>query len=56
MDYMKEKLGSWQVGHSQTTGKVRFKLFFPNENKGLQHNIKSIQVAGDFQTELGQAA
>ena len=56
MDYMKERLGSWQVGNSPTSGKVKFKVFFPNEDKGLQHNIKSIQVTGDFQIELGQAA
>jgi hypothetical protein len=29
MDYMKEKLGSWQVGNSQFADKVRFKVFFP---------------------------
>ena len=56
MDYMKERLGSWQVGSGLTADKVRFKVFFPDEDKGLQHNIKSIQVTGDFQAELGQAA
>ena len=56
MNYMKEKLGSWQVGNSRTAGKVRFKVFFPDEGNGLQHHIKTIQVTGDFQTELGQTA
>ncbi len=56
MDYMRERLGAWQVGSSQAADKVSFKVFFPNEHRGLQHNIKSIQVTGDFQTELGQAA
>ena len=56
MDYMKEKLGSWQIGNSRTEGKVRFKLFFPDEANGLQHNIQSIQVTGDFQQALGHDA
>lgn len=56
MDYIKEKLGSWQVGNSETSDKVRFEVFFPDEDRGLQHNIKAIQVTGSFQTGLGQTA
>ncbi len=53
MDYIKEKIGSWQIGDSPIEGKVQFKVFFPDEEKGLQHNIESIQVAGNFQEVLG---
>jgi 1,4-alpha-glucan branching enzyme len=56
MDYIKEKLGSWQIGNSQSADKVRFKVFFPSINGEIRHNIKSIQVTGDFQGQLGQAA
>lgn len=56
MDYMKEKLGSWQIGNDPQAGKVGFKVFFPDEDGGLKHNIESIQVVGDFQAALGQAA
>ncbi len=55
MDYMRERLGSWQTGEDRTAGRVRFKIFFPDEDRGLQHNIQSIKVTGDFQTALGQA-
>lgn len=51
MQYMKEKLGAWQVGNNIESGKVQFKIFFPKDS--LQHNIKSIQVCGDFQKLLG---
>ena len=53
MDYMNEKLGSWQKGNGATQGKAEFKVFFPGEARGGEHNIKSIQVVGDFQAELG---
>jgi hypothetical protein len=55
MQYMKEKLGAWQVGDDEKSGKAKFGVFFPKESTGLQHNIKSIQVCGDFQKALGQA-
>ena len=55
MKYMKEKCGAWQVGNDPKSGKARFRLFFPKESSGLQHNIKSIQVCGSFQTALDQA-
>lgn len=54
MQYMKEKLGSWQSSGGIERGKVSFRLFFPSEANGLAHNIHSIQVCGDFQTALGQ--
>jgi len=53
MQHMSEKLGSWQVTGGVSSGKVQFRLFFPNEGNGLLHNIQSIQVVGDFQTKLG---
>jgi pullulanase/glycogen debranching enzyme len=55
MKYMNEKLGAWQVGDGEKSGKAQFRIFFPKEDTGLQHNIKSIQVCGDFQKALGQA-
>ncbi|MDX1813018.1 MAG: alpha-amylase family glycosyl hydrolase, partial [Gammaproteobacteria bacterium] len=54
MEYMKEKLGSWQISGGMESGTAQFRIFFPNESNGLQHNIKSIQVCGDFQKALGQ--
>lgn len=51
MDYLGGKFGAWQVSGDETEGKVRFKLFFPNIT---EPNIKSIQVAGTFQTKIGQ--
>ena len=54
MEHMKEKLGSWQVGNATESGKVQFRLFFPNDKNGLLHNIQTIQVCGDFQKALGQ--
>ena len=53
MQHMTEKLGSWQISGGKNNGKVQFRLFFPDEANGLLHNIKSIQVVGDFQTQLG---
>ena len=53
MEYMKEKFGSWQITGDETKGKVRFRMFFPAESTGLAHNIRSIQVVGDFQKALG---
>ena len=55
MDYMQERLGSWQTGENRTADRVRFKIFFPDEATGLQHNIQTIKVTGDFQAALGQA-
>lgn len=52
MDYLAEKFGAWQSSGGQNKGKVRFKLFFPNISNP---QIQSIQVAGDFQDQLGQA-
>jgi glycosidase len=54
MQYMKEKLGAWQIGTDPKSGKARFRVFFPKESSGLQHNIKSIQVCGSFQMALEQ--
>ncbi|MDD1613134.1 MAG: hypothetical protein LUP98_00555, partial [Methylococcaceae bacterium] len=56
MQYMKEKLGAWQVGDDENSGKAKFRVFFPKEDTGLQHHIKSIQVIGDFQKALDPAA
>jgi 1,4-alpha-glucan branching enzyme len=53
MEHMKERLGSWQIGSDRDKGKVEFRLFFPSESTGLEHNIKTIQVVGDFQKTLG---
>jgi len=55
MQYMNEKLGSWQVSGDEKAGKAQFKVFFPKESTGLQHHIKSIYVCGSFQKALGQA-
>ncbi len=38
MQYIKEKLGSWQISGGNSQGKIGFRLFFPNEGNGLQHN------------------
>lgn len=56
MEYMKEKLGAWQISGGIAKGKVQFRLFFPGESSGLNHNIKTIQVTGDFQKKLGHSA
>ena len=53
MEHMKEKLGSWQIGNDSEKGKVEFRLFFPSESTEPKHNIKTIQVSGDFQKALG---
>ncbi len=55
MQYSNEKLGSWQVSGDEKSGKAQFRVFFPKESTGLQHNIKSIQVCGSFQKAIGQA-
>jgi len=55
MEHMKERLGAWQIGNDSEKGKVEFRLFFPSESTGLKHNIKTIQVVGDFQSELGNS-
>ncbi len=49
MFYMKNKLGSWQVGNDTAKGSVEFKIFFP---KGWDPQIKSIRVSGDFQSQI----
>jgi hypothetical protein len=54
MQHMTEKLGSWQISGGTDSGKVRFRLFFPNEENGLLHNIQTIRVCGDFQKALDQ--
>jgi 1,4-alpha-glucan branching enzyme len=50
---MKNRLGAWQVGGDSDKGKVEFRLFFP---PGVDPQIASIQVAGDFQKCLGLSA
>jgi len=52
MDYLKEKIGSYQIGNDSNKGKVSFKVFFPKEKIP---DIKSIKVVGDFQVQLGQS-
>jgi 1,4-alpha-glucan branching enzyme len=66
--YMQERFGAWQVGNDQSTGKVEFKIFFPDNSADPSQydsgtipgygnpQIVSIQVIGDFQTLLGQTA
>jgi pullulanase/glycogen debranching enzyme len=68
--YMSERFGAWQVGNDPHQGSVEFKLFFPDrskdvsqyenkdENKGGTYGdpqIASIQIVGDFQSQLGQS-
>lgn len=55
MEHMKERLGAWQIGDDPEQGQIEFRLFFPSEANGLQHNIQAIQVGGDFQQHLNQA-
>ena len=50
MNYLSEKFGAYQISGDEKRGKVRFKLFFPNL---IDPDIKSIQVAGTFQTKIG---
>ncbi len=52
VDYLEGKFGAWQISGDEKKGKVRFKLFFPDVP---DPNIKSIQVAGSFQTKIGQS-
>ncbi len=54
MEYMTEQMGAWQINGDANSGKVQFRIFFPQEATGLQHNIQSIQICGDFQKALGQ--
>ena len=54
MQYMNQKMGSWQISGNAICGKVQFRIFFPKEANGLQHLIRSIRVSGDFQQQLGQ--
>ena len=51
MDYLEGKFGAWQISGDEKSGKVRFKLFFPNVTD-TDPNIKSIQVAGSFQNQI----
>ncbi|NNG01260.1 MAG: alpha-amylase [Desulfobacteraceae bacterium] len=53
MDYISEKMGSWQINGDDKSGQVRFGLFFPDEDHGLRHQIKTIQVCGSFQKTIG---
>ena len=53
MDYMKNRLGAWQVGGDDTAGRVEFKLFFPTTP---DPEIASIRVGGDFQQQISAFA
>ncbi len=53
MDYMKNRLGAWQVGGDENSGRVEFKLFLP---AGSDPEIASIRVAGDFQKHISAFA
>ena len=53
MNHMQERLGSWQVGDDRDSGRASFRVFFPDEERGLAHNIDTIRVCGDFQHYLG---
>lgn len=55
MQYMNEKIGSWQVSGGAKGGKVQFRIFFPKDGNGLQHLIRNIRICGDFQKQLGQS-
>src|SRR5512134_4010446 len=51
--HVSEQLGAWQIAGDSRSGTVRFRLYFP---AGADPQIRSIQVAGDFQRALGQAS
>ena len=64
--YMSNRMGAWQIGNDPTQGAVEFKVFFPDrasdpsqyeqaQNRPTYGDpqIASIQVIGDFQTQLG---
>ncbi len=42
MFYMTNRCGAWQVGNSDQTGKIEFRMFFP---KGVDPRVASIRVA-----------
>ena len=48
--YIDNQIGAWQIDGDENSGRVSFKLFFP---VGVDPEITSIRVAGDFQHELG---
>ena len=52
MRHMRERLGSRQIGDDRDQGRAEFRLFFPDEEHGLAHNIDTIRVCGDFQHHL----
>ena len=52
MRHMRERLGSRQIGDDRDQGRAEFRLFFPDEERGLAHNIDTIRVCGDFQHHL----
>jgi 1,4-alpha-glucan branching enzyme len=67
--YIQERFGAWQVGNNSVKGAIEFKLFFPDNSIDPNQydetgkpsgygkpEITSIQVIGDFQTDLGQTA
>lgn len=49
MDYVKNRLGAWQIGDDFHKGQAEFKLFFPD---GFDPKISSIRVAGSFQKQI----
>lgn len=53
MLYMANKLGAWQVDGGSQSGNAGFKIFFPS---GADPQIKTIQVAGDFQSKISANA
>src|SRR5947209_13922352 len=48
--HVKENLGASQATGDANRGGARFRLFFP---QGFDAQIRSISVAGDFQSKLG---
>lgn len=47
---MTERCGAWQVGNDRLQAELEFRIFFP---AGVDPEISSIRVAGDFQSALG---
>ena len=47
MDYVRERLGAWQVGDDANAGAIAFKIFFP---AGADPHITSIRVPGSYQS------
>jgi 1,4-alpha-glucan branching enzyme len=48
--YIDNQIGAWQIDGDENAGRVSFKLFLP---AGVDPEIASISVVGDFQHELG---